>query len=72
MDMDEWMVAWTKAFTDAGHEFEHDEDGDIHWFVVDAGFHNGPRCSKCGWDCCMHCTDMKSIPQCTETARCQS
>jgi len=64
---------WKRAFLDAGHEFHLKEpkpefdgpDGPpIDWFVVDEGFHNGPRCVKCGWFCCHHCTAISDIPKC--------
>lgn len=29
--------------------------GEIDWFVVDVGYHNGPRCIKCSLQFCKHC-----------------
>lgn len=32
------------------------KDGDyIDLFQLDYGYHNGPRCIKCGYSFCMHC-----------------
>jgi hypothetical protein len=41
----------------AGHKLRRDEDGDIDFFVMDIGYHNGPGCTECGHSWCEHCED---------------
>jgi hypothetical protein len=70
MTYEEHQAKWTAAFIAAGHEFQmvDPKDGDptrIDWFATCCDIHNGPRCVKCGWDCCVHCTSMTKIHQCT-------
>jgi hypothetical protein len=41
-----------------GHEWKRDEEGDIEIFAYTNGdHHNGPRCVKCGYGFCHHCSD---------------
>lgn len=37
------------------HRFQLDADGNIDDFVVDAGYCNGPACSRCNGAWCHHC-----------------
>lgn len=72
--IDEYQQRWTEAFVAAGHtpQMVDPEDGDpshIDWFATYWDIHNGPRCTKCGWDCCVHCTGPDQIPQCTGVAK---
>ena len=60
-------AAWRKAMVAKGHTpVERDEDmgGGIDMFAVSYEFHNGPRCSTCGWSTCVHCQSVDSIPEC--------
>jgi len=66
MDFDQWRAAWFATMRAKGHTPILDSDGDIDQFVMAGGYHNGPGCSACGWECCMHCTDMERIPDCTQ------
>lgn len=34
---------------------KRDEGGDIDIFAVAYGYHNGPRCERCGEGFCHHC-----------------
>lgn len=74
MTFDEYEKAWSDKFLARGHVFQLEEpdpdyDGPsgpkIDWFAVDGGFHNGPKCIRCGWSCCQHCTKIQDIPECT-------
>lgn len=38
-----------------GHAWELTEDGDIDFLASGFGYHNGPRCKKCGYSFCEHC-----------------
>lgn len=65
---EEYQKRWESAFIAAGHAFKMNDDedgGDIDWFAVSGGMHNGPECTKCGWSCCQHCTEIANIPACT-------
>ena len=62
---------WTKAFRRKGHEPVMDEFNynKIDMFVLDAGYHNGPGCSKCHFSLCHHChwrqgKNYDDIPEC--------
>jgi len=71
--MTKYQARWAGAFRAAGHmvQMYDPEDGDpthIDWFASVYDIHNDPRCVKCGWDCCYHCTSMDDIPQCTGVA----
>lgn len=41
-----------------GHEWLTNDDGSIDIFGYDAGYHNGPRCVKCGYGFCHHCQSL--------------
>lgn len=58
---------WTEAIKAKGHTPVMD-DGELEYFVMDAGFHNGPGCQTCGWSCCWHCDGIEDIPECTKPA----
>ena len=53
-----------------GHVWEiiEDEDegtiGEVDFHASYGEFHNGPRCSKCGYEFCMFCKGVKDIPAC--------
>ena len=58
---------WREAMEAKGHtpvERDADEGGGIDMFASSYEFHNGPRCSTCGWSTCVHCFGIDSIPQC--------
>jgi len=38
------------------HDWQREEDGSIDIFGMDADFHNGPACIRCGYCYCHHCT----------------
>ena len=38
----------------------------INWFALEANMHNGPRCKKCGFDFCHHCTSEFEVEKCTK------
>ena len=40
---------------DHRHKWERDEDDEVDIFAFAAGFHNGPRCARCGTEFCHHC-----------------
>ena len=44
-----------KKLEEAGHVLERGSDGEVDIFVLDAGYHNGPGCVKCGLSWCHHC-----------------
>ena len=46
-----------------GHQWKTDEEGKIDFFVMEAEFHNGPMCVKCGFTFCEHCD--QPITTCT-------
>jgi hypothetical protein len=54
----------------AGHDFERDEDGDIDlWAHTHGnGWHNGPRCTRCGAEFCHHCHPERMTEQCPAPA----
>jgi hypothetical protein len=63
--LDELCDKWQKAMEAQGHLpiMNHDH---LDFFAADMqGFHNGPKCAACGWDCCWHCSGVETIPQCT-------
>jgi hypothetical protein len=69
--MDNFENNLIDAFIKKGHTFimtdpEEEIDGipKPDMFAFSIGFHNGPVCSKCGWQCCEHCVDIEKIPQC--------
>lgn len=63
---DEEREEWYEAMKLRGHAPILDEDyGGLSIYVMDAGYHHGPGCSVCNWSCCMHCTDITTIPECT-------
>ena len=37
------------------HQWILEEDGERDDFQMDVGYHNGPRCSVCGFSYCHHC-----------------
>lgn len=37
----------------------------IDLFAYEIGYHNGPRCKKCGFGFCYHCTNEFEIPECS-------
>ena len=41
----------------AGHVLKCDEDGDIDYWVLVYGYHNGPGCVNCNDRWCEHCED---------------
>ncbi len=45
------------ALEAAGHVLHRDEDGNIDFFVMDYGYHNGPGCVNCHDSWCEHCED---------------
>ena len=46
-------------------DYENDEYGkSIDWFALSSGYHNGPRCKKCGYEFCHHCLSEWEIPPC--------
>jgi hypothetical protein len=48
-----------------GHEWlTLDECDKIDSFAYSSGFHNGPRCKKCGYEFCKHCTSEFVIDEC--------
>lgn len=51
---------------DTGDRPEHDwirkKDGQIDYFGMDYGFHNGPRCKRCDYSYCEHCEPGSSGP----------
>lgn len=62
--MDKCRDEWSEAFLAAGHTFMLNEFGEPDFWVNAVGFHNGPKCSTCGWSCCVHCTPTENIPRC--------
>jgi hypothetical protein len=55
------------ALEAVGHKLVRDKDGDIDFFQLDAGFHNGPGCEKCHETWCQHCEMRKpewNFPPC--------
>lgn len=44
-----------KLYLDSGHTWKEDEYGDIDIMAHEGGFHNGPECTKCGYNPCWHC-----------------
>ena len=49
------------------HKFIRDKDGSIDNFVLDVGYHNGPRCLRCGESFCEHCNPERYEESCTAT-----
>jgi hypothetical protein len=47
-----------------GHTWETDGNGKINVFALDAGYHNGPRCTSCGYSFCEHCQAGRPIEAC--------
>lgn len=37
------------------HDWERKKDGSIDEFSEENGYHNGPRCKRCGESFCIHC-----------------
>lgn len=54
---------WIAAMKKAGHEPQL-YDGRLDTFAMDAGYHNGPGCEKCGASWCWHCDDISMIRPC--------
>ena len=45
--------------------YEDDERGnEIDTFAYSVGYHNGPRCKKCGFEFCHHCTTEFEVEVC--------
>lgn len=44
-----------QRYSNKGHVWELSEYGDINFFAYGSGFHNGPRCTVCGYGFCHHC-----------------
>lgn len=45
--------------------YKNDKYGkSIDWFALEGGYHNGPRCKKCGFEFCHHCKSEWEIPHC--------
>jgi len=66
--MGDWeaeVEAWKDEMIAKGHTPILEKDGRLNFLAYNEGFHNGPKCSKCGWSCCMHCDPIESIPPCT-------
>lgn len=49
-----------RLYIESGHTWEEDEDGFINIMASAEGIHNGPKCTKCGYEPCWHC---EPIPQ---------
>lgn len=46
------------------HDWVRNELGLVDYFQLEAGFHNGPRCERCGEEFCEHCTPGRLIEDC--------
>lgn len=55
---------WNERAEKLGHILKRNEDGAVDEFVCDAGFHNGPGCSRCGESWCHHCVSVENIIPC--------
>jgi len=44
-----------------GHIWKRDETGNVDIFAYDYDYHNGPRCIKCGYGFCHHCSKLPQI-----------
>ncbi len=51
------------AIEAAGHLLRRDERGEVDFFALDSGHHNGPGCELCHDTWCQHCRD--SIEPCS-------
>lgn len=38
-----------------GHKLKRDGSGNVDFFALDSGYHNGPECVLCGESWCEHC-----------------
>lgn len=45
------------AIEAAGHLLKRTDDGEVDFFVLDSGYHNGPGCELCHVVWCEHCRD---------------
>jgi len=46
------------------HEWLRDSSGDVDPFGYEAGdYHNGPRCSRCGFGYCEHCEALEELEE---------
>jgi hypothetical protein len=59
-------IAWFAAMVDKGHAPILDQDGDLDTCAFSRDIHNGPECSVCGWNACIHCDRIDQIPVCGE------
>jgi len=56
-----WMTNY-----DSDPEYNTGEYGkQINIFAMSGNYHNGPKCKKCGYEFCRHCTNEMKIPNCT-------
>ncbi len=70
--MSTWMqpINWERAMRRKRHEpimstgLDGKPELDYWAWSDNSGYHNGPKCSKCGWSCCWHCETIKDIPEC--------
>jgi hypothetical protein len=46
---------WWKKLDESGHVLAKDAHGDIDFFALNHGIHNGPACVTCGAQWCEHC-----------------
>lgn len=44
------------------HEWRRKRDGEIDKWAATEGYHNGPRCSRCGYAYCVHCDESPTEP----------
>lgn len=67
MNLNDKKKLWYDAMIGAGHVpiMEENNSDELDIFVNCVGFHNGPGCSKCKWECCWHCIKIEDIPKCT-------
>lgn len=54
---DKYKEQYGKPENCRGHVWETEDDGDINIFAMSEGHHNGPKCIKCGYSFCHHCSD---------------
>lgn len=70
--MSEWKqpAIWERAMRAKGHEpimsvgLEGQPELNYWAWSSRDSSHNGPRCKKCGWSCCWHCSGVESITEC--------
>lgn len=62
--------AWAtlEALDPKGHTWSREEDGDIDFFAFSVGYHDGPRCTRCNYAYCQHCSPDGPPEECEAAA----